>query len=75
MKLMRLTPYKIETSTRLTSKNTSRMPLQSYDIFVTRVPFKGSSFKSSFAHGHRFNKNPSPVIRWVADGQGNLVKV
>lgn len=61
--------------TKLTSKNTLRMPLQSYDIFVTRVPFKGSSFKSTFAHGHRFNKNPSPVVRWVADGQGNLVKV
>jgi hypothetical protein len=58
-----------------TSKNTFRMPLQSYDIFVNRVPFKGSAYKRTFADGHRFNKNPSVCVRFVADGQGNLVKV
>lgn len=60
---------------KLTSNNTLRMPLQSTDIFVKRVPYKGRYHRADFSSGHRFNKNPSVCIRYVNDGQGNLVKV
>lgn len=60
---------------KLTANNTLRMPLQSTDIFVKRVPYKGRYHRADFSSGHRFNKNPSVCIRYVNDGQGNLVKV
>lgn len=60
---------------KLTSNNTLRMPLQSTDIFVKRVPYKGRYHRADFSSGHRFNKNPSVCVRYVNDGQGNLVKV
>jgi len=60
---------------KLVANNTLRMPLQSTDIFVKRVPYKGRYFRADFSSGHRFNKNPSVVTIYRPDGQGQLVKI
>lgn len=60
---------------KLTAKNTQRMPLQCYDMFVTRVPFKGRTVRTDFSVGHRFNKKPSVTIVYRPNEHGELVRV
>lgn len=60
---------------KLTANNTHRMPLQCYDMFVKRVPYKGRSVRTDYSMGHRFNKKPSVTIIYRPDGFGNLVRV
>jgi hypothetical protein len=60
---------------KLTANNTQRMPLQSYDIFVKRVPYKGRSVRTDFSVGHRFNKKPSVTIVYRPNEAGELVRV
>jgi hypothetical protein len=57
---------------KLTANNTLRMPLQSTDMFVKRVPYKGRTVRTDFSMGHRFNKKPSVTIvyrpdEWLVD--------
>jgi hypothetical protein len=60
---------------KLTAKNTQRMPLQCYDMFVNRVPFKGRTVRTDFSVGHRFNKKPSVTIVYRPNEHGELVRV
>jgi archaellum component FlaF (FlaF/FlaG flagellin family) len=60
---------------KLSANNTHRMPLQSYDIFVKRVPYKGRATRTDYSHGHRFNKKPSVTIVYRPNEFGELVRV